>query len=161
MAGAQRLDAAFRHGAALRQLVRALEYIVYLHECFGGVADALAEGIQQFFLYDKHNAAEAGLPGVINRIIHNDLTVRADRIDLLETAVTGAHASSHNDEYRICHGKCPPCMPVQQAFFLRLLYGIFGIITIVVGCRLQKCVKIVKFSRKSPCAGCIRAHRRV
>ena len=105
MAGAERLGAAFRHGAALRQLVRRLEYIIYLHELFGGVADALAECVEQILFYNKYHAAEASLPRIVDGIVHDDLSVRADRIDLLQTAVAGAHAGSHNDKNRICHDK--------------------------------------------------------
>jgi len=45
----------------------------------------------------EHELAEAGAHGVEDGIINDGFALGADGVDLLETAVTAAHAGSENE----------------------------------------------------------------
>ena len=46
---------------------------------------------------------EAGPEGVVNGVINDGLTGRADGIDLFETAIAAAHASGENEKSWFLH----------------------------------------------------------
>ena len=80
-----------------------LESVFHVHGLGHTVADGGLEGILDLMLDDKDHCLEACAAGVVERIIHDDLSVGAHRVDLLHAAVTAAHAGSHDDQYRFIH----------------------------------------------------------
>ena len=103
MAGAPRLHTALRDGKASGQLFQLLEGVFHVHYFSHAVADGSLEGVLDLVLDDKDHGLKAGAAGVVERIVHNDLSVGAHRVDLLHTAVAAAHASCHDDQYRFIH----------------------------------------------------------
>ena len=67
------------------------------------LAEGGLEGVLDLVLDDKDHGLKAGAAGVVEGIVHNDLSVGAHRVDLLHAAVTAAHAGSHDDQYRFIH----------------------------------------------------------
>ena len=103
MAGAPRLYTAFRHGKTCGQLFQLLEGVLHVH-CFRhAVADGCFEGVLDLVLDDKDHGLKAGAAGIVEGVVHNDLSVGAHRVDLLHTAVAAAHAGCHDDQYRFVH----------------------------------------------------------
>ena len=103
VAGAPGLDTALRHGKTGGQLFQLLEGVLHVH-CFRhAVADGSLEGVLDLVLDDKDHGLKAGAAGVVERIVHNDLSVGAHRVDLLHAAVAAAHAGCHDDQYRFIH----------------------------------------------------------
>ena len=109
VAGAPGLDPAFRHGVACGQLFQLLESVFHVHGLGHPVADGGLEGILDLMLDDKDHGLEACAAGVVERIIHDDLSVGAHRVDLLHAAVTAAHTCRHHDQYRFVHNKFLLC----------------------------------------------------
>ena len=109
VAGAPGLDPAFRHGVAGRQLFQLLESVFHVHGLGHPVADGGLEGLLDLMLDDKDHGLEACAAGVVERIIHDDLSVGAHRVDLLHAAVTAAHTCRHHDQYRFVHNKFLLC----------------------------------------------------
>jgi hypothetical protein len=52
------------------------------------------------FLDNDDDGVEAGLVGIVNRVIQDGLSAAANGINLLQTALTAAHASGHNYQNR-------------------------------------------------------------
>ena len=109
VAGTPGLDPAFRHGVACGQLFQLLESVFHVHGLGHTVADGGLEGILDLMLDDKDHGLEACAAGVVERIIHDDLSVGAHRVDLLHAAVTAAHTCRHHDQYRFVHNKFLLC----------------------------------------------------
>ena len=109
VAGAPGLDPAFRHGVACGQLFQLLESVFHVHGLGHTVADGGLEGLFDLMLDDKDHRLEACAAGVVERIIHDDLSVGAHRVDLLHAAVTAAHTCRHHDQYRFVHNKFLLC----------------------------------------------------
>ena len=109
VAGAPGLDPAFRHGVACGQLFQLLESVFHVHGLGHPVADGGLEGLLDLMLDDKDHGLEACAAGVVERIIHDDLSVGAHRVDLLHAAVTAAHTCRHHDQYRFVHNKFLLC----------------------------------------------------
>ena len=59
----------------------------------------LAEIFLEVLANYEYHFTEAGLKGVVNRVIHDGFTVGAQRVELLETAVAATHACS---KYKEC-----------------------------------------------------------
>ena len=74
-------------GQALREL---LIHIVHLHVRLDAVAHDVAKVIRDTAVDDEYHALKPGADGVEERIVDDDLSVRADGIDLLEPAVARA-----------------------------------------------------------------------
>lgn len=106
MTGAEGLDAAFRDAVACGELVKLLVSIADFH---GGRCQALAHSGHKIFfngLFDKDDgSAESGLIGIINGVVQDGLSVAAQGINLLESAVTAAHPGSKDDENRFIHNR--------------------------------------------------------
>ena len=51
-------------------------------------------------LNDKNNISESCSDGVKDRIIHNNVSVRVNGIDLLQSAVAASHSRSHDHKNR-------------------------------------------------------------
>ena len=115
VAGAPRLDPALRDGKARGQLVELLEGVLHLHDLGHPVADGGLEGLLDLMLDDEDHGLEPGAAGIVEGIIHDDLPVRAHRVDLLHAAVPAAHTSRHDHQYRFVHFLLPPA----QVRFLR------------------------------------------
>ena len=90
--GAPRLHPAFRAREALRQRVKALEAQLRRHMAFVFAEDFLAEVLLEVLSYYEHDFAEAGLHGVVDRVVHYSFAVRAQPVELFQSAVTAAHA---------------------------------------------------------------------
>ena len=50
--------------------------------------------------YDKNNFSKSASNSIINRVIHDCFSVRAQTIKLFETAVTATHSGSQNKKRR-------------------------------------------------------------
>ena len=101
---APRLHAPFRDGKALRQLIQLLEGVVCFHPRRHARTDHRLEGIFNLVLNQEHDAAEARLVRIVQAVIEDDLAVRADRIQLLQSPVAAAHARRHHHQNRFFHG---------------------------------------------------------
>ena len=96
MGGAPRLGAAGRHGKPRRQFVQFLKDVFHRDAFLETRADDFPELRFDVVPDDEDELAEAGAHRVINRIINDRLAVGADRINLLQPAVTAAHAGGHH-----------------------------------------------------------------
>ena len=129
VAGAPGLDPAFRHGVACGQLFQLLESVFHVHGLGHTVADGGLEGLLDLMLDDKDHGLEACAAGVVERIIHDDLSVGAHRVDLLHAAVTAAHTCRHHDQYRFIHNKFLLCFASTAcaAGISRFYYTLFAL----------------------------------
>ena len=98
MAGAPWPGASGRDGNALRQTLQFLKDIGDMEILLHAVADALPELRFHLALDDEHHVAEARAPCVKQGKINDDVSLRIDRLDLLEAAEAAAHAFGHNHE---------------------------------------------------------------
>ena len=101
--GAERL-------AALRQIrprrgeaVRRLERVVDAHAgaLLNAVAEEVAHVLQHLRLDDEHDAVKPGAQRVIDRVLHQDLAVGAEALDLLDAAITRAETGRHHYQSHI------------------------------------------------------------
>ncbi len=60
--------------------------------------DLLAEGLLEVAADHEDDAAEAGLGGIVHGVVEDGFTGRADRVELLEAAVAGAHACGEDEK---------------------------------------------------------------
>ena len=124
VAGAPWLDTALRHGEACGQLIQLLECVVHVHHFGHAVADGLFEGLLDLVLDDEDHGLKACTAGIVEGIIHDDLPVGAYRVDLLHAAVTAAHASRHDHQYRFVHVLIPPAQCAFSAFIILQTAGV-------------------------------------
>ena len=103
MRGAERFFPSLGRAQSVRQLVQRLIGVVHLHKAARLAADRFLKRLVQLGPDDENHPIKARAIRVVNRIIQNDLSVRADRIDLLEPAVARAHSRRHNHQNRLCH----------------------------------------------------------
>ena len=87
-------------GVTLGKIVDALEHYLHGDVAFVFLEDDIAEVVFKILADHKHNFAESGLHGVVDRIVHDGFAVRAKGVELLETAVARAHACSKYKECR-------------------------------------------------------------
>ena len=97
------LHPSLRHCKALRQSGDILEYIFHLDPLCHPVADGLSEILLVLFLDDKNDFLKSSLHRIIDRKIHNDMSVLIYRIDLFQSAVTTPHSCRHDNKYRFLH----------------------------------------------------------
>ena len=122
LAGAPGFGAACGQGGARRQVVQRLVGVGHLHAQAGAdlldaVADDLAERLLNVAADDKDDLVKAGLDGVVDGVVHQDLAVGAHRRQLLDAAaVAGADAGRHNDQCCF-HSSIPPGLPAGGSFF--------------------------------------------
>ena len=109
VAGAPGLDTALRHGKACGQLIQLLEGVFHVHGLGYTLADGCLESILDLMLDNKDHRLKACAAGIVKGIIHDHLTVRPHRVDLLHAAVAAAHASRHDHQYRFVHIRFLPC----------------------------------------------------
>ena len=96
--GSPWLGASGRDRNALRQTLQLLKDIGDMEIPFHAVAEAFAELRLHLALDDEHHVAEARAPCVKQGKINDDVSLRIDRLDLLEAAEAAAHAFGHNHE---------------------------------------------------------------
>ena len=96
-----RLCPPLRNTVALREIVQLLIRILNMHRTGETVPDCLMERLLDLALDNKNHSLKARALRVIDRIIQQKLTVIADRVNLLQSAVAAAHTGSHNDQYRL------------------------------------------------------------
>ena len=97
LAGAPWLCAAFREAEALRKIAAFLERVVHFILFGCAVFDVLFEDIFKIVLYDEAYPAESRLIGIIKTEIHYDVALIRDAVELLVSAISAAHARSHDD----------------------------------------------------------------
>ena len=94
MVGAPGFLAALGDLKASREVVKFLEYILYLDfvaEMLG--VDFGLELLLKAVADYKHHLAKASADGVGNRVIHNDFTIRAYSVHLFQSTVAATHSS--------------------------------------------------------------------
>ena len=100
MRGSPRLHTSLRHGISFGQVFKVLEHICGL-DIFG---NALTDGffkIPQVLLFDdKNNFIKSRGNRVMDGIVNDKFAAGADRINLLQPAVTASHPGSKNHQ---CH----------------------------------------------------------
>ena len=52
----------------------------------------------EVFADDKHELTEAGVDGVVDRVVHDGLSLGAERVELLEATVAAAHTGSEQEK---------------------------------------------------------------
>ncbi|MPM62897.1 hypothetical protein SDC9_109775 [bioreactor metagenome] len=98
------LDAVFRHGEpGGEHRFRLLKDIVHFQMLFGSAADDLVKVVLDLAVDDEYDLLKPRLHCVEERIVHDDFAVAADRVDLLESAVTAAHTGGHDNESGFLH----------------------------------------------------------
>ena len=100
VAGAPGFLAAFGNLKSRRDVVEILEGVFHRQNMRVFVADFDAEFFLEVMSDHEDDLAEIGSDGVENGIVHDDFAGGAHRIDLLETAVTAAHAGRQNKKSR-------------------------------------------------------------
>ena len=125
MRGAERLLTALRCGQTVRQIVERLISVVHLHEAARLFADGVLERLVQLGTDDEYHAVKACTVCIVDGIIEQNLSVRTDRVDLLESAVARAHTCRHDHQNRICHSLYPPKEPylfIQIKHFIHVFH---------------------------------------
>ena len=60
--------------------------------------DFLAEVLLEVLSYYEHDFAEAGLHGVVDRVVHYSFAVRAQPVELFQSAVTAAMPAASSNK---------------------------------------------------------------
>ena len=58
----------------------------------------LAEIVFEVFADNKHELTEAGVDGVVDRVVHDGLSLGAERVELFETTVAATHTGSEQEK---------------------------------------------------------------
>ena len=87
-----RFHTAFGTLEAFGQIIQCLENQFTRDMSFVLADDFVAEILFKILADHKDQFAETGLNGVIDRIVHNRFAVRAQAVQLLQTAITASHA---------------------------------------------------------------------
>ena len=93
----------FRRLEALRQIPDILKRIFHLNPLLHAVSNGLFKILFILLLNDKDDLLKPCLHCIIDGKVHDDVSVRIHRINLLQTAVAASHACCHNDEYWFLH----------------------------------------------------------
>ncbi len=100
---APRFCPSLRHFEALRNLVKFLEHVINRRVLLESGADGVLEWLFDVLADHEHNFSKTRAQGVKNRVVHQGLATRAYRINLLQAAVTAAHACGHDKESWLGH----------------------------------------------------------
>ena len=103
MAGAPRFLAAFGDAVSRGQGVELLERVFHGDAFFPFRADRLAECLLDVAPDHEHDLIEPALHGVVDGIVEDDLAVRPDRVDLLESAVAASHSGGEHHQRHFFH----------------------------------------------------------
>ena len=87
-----RLYAPFGNGETFGQCVEALEAQFARNVTLILRQYLCAELVLEVVTDDPHDLSKASLNGVVYAVIHNALTLRTERIELLQAAISAAHA---------------------------------------------------------------------
>lgn len=60
--------------------------------------DDLAEIVFEIFADNKHEFTEAGVDGVVDRVVHDGLSLGAERVELFEATIAAAHTGSKQEK---------------------------------------------------------------
>lgn len=60
--------------------------------------DDLAEIVFEVFADNKHELTEAGVDGVVDRVVHDGLSLGAERVELFEATIAAAHTGSEQEK---------------------------------------------------------------
>src|SRR5699024_38558 len=101
--GAERFFTSFGSGQVVGQGGESLVNVVYLHITARFLSDSLFKRLLQFGFDDKDHAAKTGAVSVIDRVVEDNLSAWAKRVNLFEAAIAGTHPGSHNDQNRLIH----------------------------------------------------------
>src|SRR5260370_39649294 len=82
-----------RNGKPLRKFVEFLKSVFDPDMSFKPRTDGLLESLLNVLADNEHDLTESGAQCVVDRIVEDGFTTRADRINLLEAAVAVAQAS--------------------------------------------------------------------
>ena len=93
LSGSPGFHSSCRNAEAFRQIVQFLIGILHLHRLLDAAADDAAEIRVQIPADNKDDFIEARFQRVVNRIVHNDLTVRSDLFQLFDSAAVPASDS--------------------------------------------------------------------
>ena len=102
LGGSPGLGAAGGDGEAWGNVLERLEDVIDGDALFETRADGFAECLLDVFADDEDELAEAGAEGVVDGVVDDGFAGGADGVDLLETAVTAAHAGGENEECGGC-----------------------------------------------------------
>ncbi len=86
---------------ALRYILDFLQHVGGFTSFFDGLTHPFPERFLNVLLYDKDNPSEPRIQCIIDRIVNDDFTIGADRVSLLQSAITLPYASGHYDKRRI------------------------------------------------------------
>ena len=101
--GAPGLDAAFRHGETGGQAVHLLVGIVEGNLSGYARSDGLGKVLLVLLLDDEHYLGKAGLHGVVDGEVHDDVLLRIQCGNLLHAAKAAAEACCHNQKGGCVH----------------------------------------------------------
>lgn len=102
--GAPGFGPARRHGAPCWQFVEFLKDIFHRDSSFKPRAHELLELRGDLLTDNEHKSAKSGAQGIVDRIVNYGFTTRADGINLLQAAVTGAHSGGEDKQSRFHNG---------------------------------------------------------
>ena len=108
--GAKGLGPAFRHGVGGGQVLQRLEGVLHLHQVGQPVPDHLPEVGLVLLADDEDHLFKTGAPGVVDRVVDDDLPARAHGVELLHSAVAAAHPGSQHDQYGFVHKSVLLCL---------------------------------------------------
>ena len=91
-----RLRPVSRRDETVGQCVIFLERVIYFDFFCNLVTNHLTEGIGHALADDKDHLVKAGFHCVINGILHQDLTVGADPVNLLVATIPGSQTCGHD-----------------------------------------------------------------
>ena len=97
MVGTPGLFAAFGNGEAFGQCVQSLEAEFAGNVTFVLCQNLLAELLFEVAADNPYDLAETGLDGIIDAVVHNALTLRAESVQLLQTTVAATHTGSQKE----------------------------------------------------------------
>src|SRR5271170_3946439 len=86
-----------RHGKSWRELVEFLKNVFDRDVLFEPCTNNLRERLLNILTDNEYELAIPGTKSVVDRIIHDGFTTRADGINLLEPPITAAQASGQDE----------------------------------------------------------------
>ena len=97
MSGSPWFYTAFRHLKAFWQVVKILKYILHRNPFLHTVSNALTEICFIFLLDNKYDFSKSSLYCIVDRIVHNNMSLGINGVNLFQSAVTASHTCRHND----------------------------------------------------------------
>ena len=146
LTGSPRFRSAFRLLESFRQSIQFLEYVTDIHQLFHTFSDGFPEIFFQVFADDEHYFIESGFDRIMDGIIHDNLSVRSHRFQLLDSfSKTAADSGGHNHQCRIFHD-ATSCIVLYFSLHPRMRLKIHS-------CNFQTCAG--RFYLFQPSCSCI------